>query len=188
MLAGAIRPKNQVRLDDTMPHSLISGMTESGKTTLAVQMSREYQRHNIRVIVLDPLLDSRWCADFMTTDRLQFLSVVQHPQTVNCAIFIDESGESVGQYNDEMFWLATRARHYGHNSHFICQRPAMLSPTVRGQCSYLYLFNVAATDAKTLSDDFNKPELKNAAELQKGEYYYCGRFGGVEKHRVDFNA
>jgi len=167
-----------------MPHSLIAGMTESGKTTLATRQSGLYQSNGIKVIVLDPLLDPRWQADYITDNRFEFLKVVQHPDTKGCAIFIDESGESVGQYNDEMFWLATRARHYGHNSHFISQRPQMLSPTVRGQCSYLYLFNVSSTDAKILADDWNKPELRDAATLAKGEYFYCGRFDPVSRHRV----
>lgn len=167
-----------------MPHMLIVGMTESGKTTLATQLSSEYRAKGIKVIVLDPLLDPRWQADFLTSDRAEFLAIVQHPETRSCAIFIDESGEMIGQYSDEMFWLATRARHYGHNSHFISQRAKQISPTVRNQCSYLALFCCSFDDSKELANEFNRPYLKEAHSLAKGEYFLVPRWGESTKNNV----
>jgi len=163
---------------------LIIGMTESGKTTFATRLSEQYHKENYKIIVLDPLIDPRWKADFITNDEEQFLSVVKSPKTRSCQIFIDESGESIGRYNSNMFFLATRARHYGHNSHFISQRGSQLSKTVRDQCSILVLFNCSFTDAKNLSDEWNRPELKNASQLQQGEYFYVPRFGALQKRRL----
>lgn len=161
-----------------MGHSLILGMTESGKTTLAKRLASVYRNEGIGVIVLDPLHDE-WDADFQTADKQEFLITVQ--QNSQCAIFIDESGESVGQYDTEMHWLATRARHYGHNTHFISQRGQQLAKTVRDQCGYLFLFNCSLSDAKLLSNEWNKPELMDANALQRGEFYRVERFGPVEK-------
>lgn len=171
-----------------MPHSLIIGMTESGKTTLVTNMSRSYRENGIKVIILDPLLDPRWQADYITSDPLEFMTIVQNPETKNCAIFIDESGEMVGQYTTEMFWLATRARHYGHNTHFISQRAAQLNPTVRDQCSYLFLFNCSQKDAKELSNGWNREIIQDAHTLGKGEYFLVPRWGDIQKRNVFIEA
>lgn len=167
-----------------MPHVLIIGMTESGKTTLASEMCRQYRAKGVKTIVLDPMCDQRWQADFQTTDQDEFLAIVQNPGTRSCALFIDESGEEIGQYKKEMFWLATRGRHYGHNSHFITQRATQLSPTVRDQCSYLFLFNSSIDDCTQLAKEFNRLELKNANSLAKGEYFQCPRWGELQRLRV----
>ena len=167
-----------------MPHILITGQTETGKTTLACRMSNEYRRQGVEVLVLDPMRDRRWDAAMVTRHPEYFMTIVQHPETESCALFIDESGEQIGQYNSEMFFLATRARHKGHNSHFLTQRPSQLSPTVRDQCKWLYCFCVSAKDGAKLSEEFNAPELKNANSLKPGEYYRCSRFTPVEKYSL----
>ncbi len=151
---------------------------------MATQLVKEYQQQEIKVIVLDPMNDYRWGADFQTRDKTAFLQVVQHPETISCAIFIDESAEQIGQYHNEMFFLATRGRHYGHNCHFICQRATQLAKTVRDQCSYLALFNCSFDDSKALSNEFNRMDLREAHTLAKGEYFFCPRWGTLEKRRV----
>jgi len=165
-----------------MPHVQIVGMTESGKTTLAKQMSCRYKQQQIGVIVLDPLHDPGWCADYVTDDPHEFLYVVRNSR--RCAVFIDESGESVGRFDDEMFWLGTRARHYGHNSHFISQRAVQVAKTVRDQCGRLFLFNCSLEDSKTLANEWNKPILREAHTLRQGDFFGVSRFGPITKHNV----
>jgi len=169
-----------------MAHLLIVGMTESGKSTLACQLSHTYQQAGIGVIVLDPLLDQRWAADVITDDSSYFLDLVSSPETRGCAIFVDECGEMIGHFKKEMFFLATRGRHYGHNCHFITQRAKQLSPTVRDQCGYLALFSCSLDDGIEMSRNFNRSELKNANVLQKGEYFFCGRWGELKRKKVNF--
>lgn len=162
-------------------------MTESGKSTLATQLARAYKRRGIGVIVLDPLLDPRWDCDLITADRYYFLSVLEDPRTRNCAVFIDECGEMIGQYKNEMFFVATRGRHLGHNCHFVTQRAKQLSPTVRDQCGFLALFSCSYNDALEMANNFNRSDLKGANVLQKGEYFFCGRWGDLRKLKVDFS-
>ena len=157
-------------------------MTESGKTTIAKRLVSKYQQRGIHSIVLDPLCDPGWRAYHVTADKQDFLQTARLSQS--CALFVDESGEVIGQYEKEMFWLATRSRHFGHKSHFISQRPSMLSPTIRAQCSHLFCFAISGDDAKILANEWNKPELKGANSLQQFEYFYCSRFGALEKRTI----
>lgn len=165
-----------------MPHVMIAGITESGKTTLAKRLVARYTHNGIQTLVLDPLCDPGWGATFQTSDKGLFLENVKLSR--NCALFIDESGEMIGRYNEEMFFLATRARHYGHNTHFITQRVVQVNKTVRDQCVDLFLFMVSKTDAKVLADEFNKQELQCANELKQFECFYTRRYGSVRKIQV----
>lgn len=166
-------------------HCLYLGMTGSGKTTLAKAAARRFRAQGYGVLVLDPL-GSDWQADFQTDDSDKFLAVAAKSQ--RCAVFVDESGEMIGHYEKDMFWLATRARHYGHSCHFITQRAAQLSPTVRDQCSRMFLFRVSARDADILANEWAEPRIKTAAQLGRYEMFYCERFGGVRRGRVILNS
>lgn len=96
-------------------------------------------------------------------------------------LFIDESGEVVGRYQDEMHWLATRARHWGHVSHFISQRAVQIATTVRTQCSHAFVFRSSASDARILADEFAAPELASSVALPIGGYLYVAPDGRVTR-------
>lgn len=135
-----------------------------------MKMAKEKQRNGIKTIVLDPFLDPEWGADFITSDPEQFLKIVWASR--QCAIFVDESGDMIGKYNNVMNELATRARHWGHKSHFICQRPKQLSTTIRSQCSELAIFKQSLNDTKDLADEFVEPMINQAHSLEKGEFIF----------------
>lgn len=155
-------------------------MTESGKTTLAKQLARDYKKAGIGVIVLDPFISGDWNADVITDDNEHFLNVVWDSQS--CAVFIDEAADAVGRYDEAMRQTATRGRHFGHNMHYVSQRGQDLAKTVRDQCSYLFLFTVSIDDRKVFAREFNKPELMEAPDQY--EYFKCGRFSPLEKRKV----
>jgi len=160
-----------------MAHVLIIGMTESGKTSLAKLLNQSYRKAGVSSIVLDPINDPGWTPGddcYVTRKKDEFLRVVK--QSRSCNVFIDEAGESVGQYQTEMHWVGTRSRHYGHSAHFICQRVIQVATTVRDQCATLYLFNLSKKDSYTLADDWNREELKDAFKLGKGEFFIVRKF------------
>jgi len=167
-----------------MPHSLIIGMTESGKTSLAKEMARIYREQGIEVLVLDPLLDPDWPVDKVHEDPDEYMSQVFTKK--KCALFIDESGEMIGRYSGVMGKLATRSRHYGHNAHFIVQRCAQLDKTVRDQCVYIYLFRVSKKDSETLADEYCDDMLKESCNLNKLEFIRLSRFEDAEKMKLKF--
>lgn len=157
-------------------------MTQSGKTTLAKQLVEQYQRSGINVLVLDPINDPSWGADFQTSDPDEFLDKVWTSR--QCACFIDEAGETAGQYDKEMVKTATKGRHWGHRFHYISQRGSMLSTTIRGQCSQLFLFTSGLKDSKIYAEEFGHEELKQANTLKQGEFFHCDKFDKLEKKRI----
>lgn len=165
-----------------MPHSLILGMSESGKTTLGRALATEYKRAGVAVIVLDPLRDPRWQADFLTTDAKEFRRVFW--QSRSCMAFIDEAGEAIGKYDATMQACVTRGRHWGHSVHVITQRGAQLSPTVRDQCRHLFLFCSSRQDGELLAREWNFNDLATCANLKQGEYFRASRFGGFERKSI----
>lgn len=88
----------------------------------------------------------------------------------------------VGRYNEQMFWLATRARHNGHQSHFITQRIVQLNRTCRDQCTHMFCFRVSTLDAKSLAIDWSNDSLLEVASLDKFHFIYTSRFGQSKKY------
>jgi len=156
-------------------------MTLSGKTNLAKRLASEYKRQGVPVVVLDPLNDPEWACDFLTRDADQFMNVARGSR--QCALFIDETGDALGKFDTSRDWLATRARHYGHKSHFITQRPAQMSRTVWTQCTELFLFNISEYDAKLLANEFNQPDLKRADSLGPYECFHARKMKGCKHFR-----
>lgn len=164
-------------------HAMICGMTESGKTTLAKILAKRIRAKGYNVVVLDPLQDPEWEADYQTDDPDKFMEVARN--SIRCLLVVDEAGESVGQYDKTRHWLATRARHWGHTSFFLAQRAQMIARTVRDQCGIAYLFRMSLDDAKLMANEFAEEELKNINRLKQFEFFYVTRFGGFGKYRVD---
>lgn len=164
-------------------HVLILGITQSGKTTLAFKLAQMYKAKGTPVLVLDPDLRKDWNADYITGDPEAFLKACK--MNKSCAIFVDESGQMIGRYAPEMEWLATQSRKWGHKAHFITQRASQISPTLRNQCTNIFLFKQSPTDSKILACDFVCEDLKNAHTLLQGEYLAkIGVDGKVIKSRA----
>lgn len=168
-----------------MPHALILGQTESGKTTLAKQLARKFCDRGISVLVLDPLRDPAWSASYVTADPGEFFDL--YWQNESCAVFIDESGElcSSKNYAQSMVDSATRGRHYGHKNFYIAQRGTLIRRTIRDQCRDLFLFNSGLEDCKIHSAEWNAPNIRhNGPFLKKGEFLHKPRMGDLTAHKL----
>lgn len=164
-------------------HSLVIGQTESGKTTLARYFAGYFAEHGRRVLILDPIGEwPRHRRITWTRDAAYFTFRAQ--SSGGCLLIVDEAGEYVGLYQNEMHWIATRARHYGHSSIVVAQRPAMVAPNVRNQCARLYLFAVARKDAELCAADWNCEPLAGAPALARGQFLAAGRFGAVRLYEA----
>ena len=168
-----------------MPHTLIIGMTASGKSTVAKKQAQKLYNMGYNILVYDPLLDN-WPCTFITDDPEHFIDVAH--RSINCYLFIDEADTVVSHAHKKNFWLATRSRHLGHSVTFITQRGALISPTVRGQCAFLFLFRSPTKDCKILAEEFGHEELIDGGKLGQFEYYFTGRYFPCKKHFINHKS
>lgn len=159
---------------------MILGQTLSGKSTLAKKLAREYKANGIGVIVLDPVGDPEWQADYSTPDPETFFDV--YNKSRSCMAFIDESGDICKDYPALITRTATRGRHRGHRNHYIAQRATLINPTIRDQCSELFLFNSGLEDCKVHAAEWNAPDLRTHGPfLKTGEFFHKKRMGELNK-------
>lgn len=164
-------------------HVLIAGTTESGKTTAAIILAHRYRAGGIVSLVTDPWNDPRWptTAKFPTIDPLYQKARISR----NCALFIDEAAISMDRHDPRLDWFATAARHWGHRSHFLCQRQTGVNPSIRGNCGSYVIFRVDWDDAKELAKNFTRRELVDASELPALECIVGTRFAPPMRCRID---
>ena len=175
-------------------HSLIIGITGSGKTmlgkTLCAQTAGRTSPHGLRIeaMVLDELMDPEWKAagaSWVTSDRELFYRTAHDPKNRGCLLLLDESRSRGWEHPEHAEWFATQARHWGHSSIFMCQRLIQLHPTIRDNCSTWYIFKTSPRDISTLADELGRPELL-ADDLGPGDFYRIRNFQPTCKYHLDF--
>jgi len=173
---------------------MILGMTESGKSCLAKRMASDLVKANQTVIIVDPIDARDWAETNVDTQYPRYFKDVVSASSFlqsnrNCFVFIDECGDhfSAG-YDRGLHWLATRSRHYGHSVTFIAQRAVQIPPTMRDQCSRLWLFTSSNVDGKIHAQEWNKPHLEQCNMLPQFHCYHVDRFAINKRYRiVDYN-
>lgn len=156
-------------------HSLIIGMTESGKTCLALILAKQLRSKGKKVAVLDPLHNPDWDCDFRTTDPVDLQDYLASERSVY--VFIDEGGKVFNNGNDLTFAeFATTSRHYGHSVHFMAQRAMQIPKTMRDQCSRLFLFTSSASDGIIHADEWNKDVLRQCNTLPRFHFWHVDRY------------
>ena len=153
-------------------HAFITGQTMMGKSTLGRKMMLPYLSQKIPVAVYSPVEPAnRWDERaFVFADFYDFLVFVRKHMKGGGLLVIDEADTVLSQGDRANWWIATRSRHFGFRALILTQRPALVAPTVRGQCGECYAFNVADEDAKLLARDYSSPGLKEAPKLLQGQY------------------
>lgn len=155
-------------------HTLICGVTESGKTTLARALARAFDSVGQNIIVYDPVGSNTAGGDWPRRSILfdnpeEFFAYVARPDVIHAHVFIDEAGDLFNASCRENFWLLTRGRHFGLYIYLIAQRPVMVYPTVRTQCRQAYVFRLAYEDLKTIGMDYGFSNL-NKNSLDTGDF------------------
>jgi DNA helicase HerA-like ATPase len=155
-------------------HSLICGVTESGKTTLAHSLAAMLSEAGQNVIVFDPVgtrtASGTWPKNaILFDDEQEFFAYLARADVFNSHVFVDEAGELFNSSKRENLWLLTRGRHFGFSVWMIAQRPKMIMPTARNQCSVAYIFRLAQDDLKEIGADFGHSQLQREI-LDKGDF------------------
>lgn len=168
-----------------MAHTLVIGVTESGKTTLARKLVSTHNAKNIPALVFDPIGDPNWPDhdfNFITSDQNEYLA--RFWVSRSCLAIIDEGSETIARGNTEMKKCLTKGRHAGHSVMILSQRGQDIDKTARDQCTQIALFRVSFDDARVFSNEFCHNDLKLASGLKKGEYFWANNFGFCEKRRI----
>jgi len=155
-------------------HTLICGVTESGKTTLAHSLAHRLAAEGQNVIVYDPVGTrtgaGTWPRTAIVFDHeTEFFDYLAKPDVYNAHVFIDESADLFNASKRENLWLLTRGRHFGFSVVLIAQRPKMLLPAARTQCSVAYVFRLAVDDMKEIGADFGHSSIAKI-NLDKGDF------------------
>jgi DNA helicase HerA-like ATPase len=155
-------------------HTLICGVTMSGKTTLAHKFAAELAKKKQNIIVFDPVMTPTSAGSWPESaiifdDEIQFFDYLVRDDVNGAHIFIDEAGDVFNLSKPWNNWLLTRGRHFGFSVFLIAQRPKMLAPTVRNQCGVAYVFRLARDDLKEIAADFGFSDLQKI-ELDKGDF------------------
>lgn len=151
-------------------HTLICGVTESGKSTLARNLAFQLAKMGEKIIVFDPV-GSEWPTDSVIfSDEEEFLGYVSSPEISNAHIFVDEAGEVFTVGKKHTHWLLTRGRHIGFQVYMIVQRPKMIAPTCRTQCSRGYIFRLSPDDWREVAGDFGHSQNILEKPLDKGDF------------------
>jgi len=163
-------------------HSLIVGMTESGKTLLSKCFIKIFNQKGINSLVLDPMQDPEFNATYQTSNPDEFLQMVFLSRS--CHVYVDETGDAIGHYNPTMQTLATKGRHNGHSCFFISQSVVQMPPIIRGQSSQIYLFATDNDGCKRIANEYNSKNFMEGTKLKQGEFLHKTRFGKITKGNV----
>jgi DNA helicase HerA-like ATPase len=155
-----------------MTHTLYTGVTQSGKTTLARAFARELSKSGM-VLVYDPLgtetAGGAWGNSTVFENAEQFLDTIYDANFHNAHIFIDEAHHIFSHADKSHLWLLTQGRHYGLTIHAITQRPTKIHPDARSNCGLAYMFRLANDDARLLGNDFGFSDI-HKINLDRGDF------------------
>lgn len=168
---------------DASPHMLFVGQSGSGKSTLAHHAASMARENGDGVIVFNPILGVQWDCDYCTHDQDDFLTTFNESR--GCLCIIDEAGTEIGQHNEQMIKCAVQGRHKGHAVIFITQRATMINPSIRVNCSRLFLFRTSAPDCDLICKEYIDEDLRNAPKLTRGEFYYCQAMQSAELYKLE---
>lgn len=156
---------------------LYCGVTLTGKTTLARHHARILDKAGYDVVVYDPVRTSTAGGDWpekatLISDPDKFDKYIERAKGTDehpTFLFVDEGADIFSHSQTQNHWIPRRIRHENIYLRIIAQRPKMLHPDVRTQCSYLYVLRLAADDRKTILADFGHDSNAGTKELDKGD-------------------
>lgn len=166
-----------------MSHTLITGATGTGKTTLARAISRQLLKNGQIVFVRDPVAGTETGGGGWGTDKQlesgklrifddddKFLHTVENTYG-GTHVFIDEAADLFKVGDAENHWILRKGRHapWLFNIYLIAQRPTMLAPNARTQCSTCYMFRLSSSDSREIMADFGHDYDKNTS-LDTGDF------------------
>ncbi len=181
---------------DAREHVLYCGVTMTGKTTLAREHAMILVTAKYEVIVYDPV-----GTDTANGNWPEGVEIIDDPETFYKRVdelhddggdpehpvflFVDESADVFGHSQTQAHWIARKIRHAEVYLRMIVQRPNMLHPSVRTQCSYVYMLRLSRKDAVLICDDMGHGTDVSGKVLDKGDVVLLtSGSSGIEEFNV----
>ena len=157
----------------------------SGKTTLAMTLSREYWRkYRMRSLVLDPNREDWGKQAWVTNDEEKFWSVVW--ATKQALVIVDESGETINR-DKGLIPVFTRLRHLHHKLIVVGHSGVNLLPIMRQQLDTLYLFRQSPKACAIWCEDMTQQGFDAAQNLEQFEFLYGEKFKSPVKMKLNLS-
>ena len=152
----------------------------TGKTTLARYHASILTEADYQVVVYDPVgthtANGYWPdkAEIITEQdkflrRIKALSASDIDEDP-VFVFVDESADIFNHREPDALAIPRRCRHDGVYLRLISQRPKMLHPSARTQCSIGYMFRLSQDDARMVCADFGHGAEVYNIPLDKGDF------------------
>ena len=164
----------------------ICGGSKSGKTTLAFALAHWiWREHGLRSIVYDPFAARQRAAwgksAWVTSDLEAFRRAVWG--TTACAVFWDESSDSLDRNAREDKRFFTRIRHE-HRALFVLMHDfTVLTPLMRGNLSDAWIFRQTSKRADDWCNLFTDHRLRDAAELDQYQFIHKRAFRDPKRYK-----
>lgn len=166
-------------------HTLITGRTEMGKTTLARILHNQLKANGNKTAAYSTQKWEWKQADFSTNDGNELLRYLREPENNESFVFVDESADSVDKYDEQYKWLAGSSRHYGHSVTFIAHLLTDVNPSIRMNCKRWILFASRRRDFELAESEY---DVKLASrQLADGEFLLFDPGKPPRKGKVNFS-
>lgn len=182
-----------------MPHTLIAGISRSGKTFLAKALVAElYRTHWI--VVCDPKLESGWKAHKVFDNGPECAAWVKQALRSGLTLGRNASGKPIlprgmvvlwEEAKDatciglnpcpDVRWCFLQGAGFGLRNIISSQRIIGVSPDCRNQCDNAFLFQVNARDAAEVAEHLNDRDLLQASTIEKYHFLRKVPFAPVRK-------
>jgi len=160
----------------------IFGPKLSGKTTLAIALSKQYfASHKMRSIVLDPHNEPWGQQAVVMQNEEKFWSTVWASK--HCVIIVEEAAATIRR-DRNLVPVFTRLRHCNHILIVVGHSGMDLLPVMRQQFDTIYLFRQPKQACVVWSDVFCNEELLQAQTLQQYEFLHCVMYGKARKLKM----
>jgi hypothetical protein len=160
----------------------IFGPKLSGKTTLAIALSKQYwETHKMRSMVFDPHCEAWGEQAWVTANEDEFWPQVW--KTKSNVIIVEEAATTINR-SRELIPVFTRLRHCNHKLIIVGHSGTDLLPVMRQQLDTLYLFRQPEQAAKIWANTFADERILAATTLRQYEFLWCQMYGDPVKKRL----
>jgi hypothetical protein len=165
---------------DAREHVIYTGITQSGKTTLARFHARILAKAGYDVVAYDPVLTATagggWPEKtlILTTpkDLHLFLDKARGTDEHPIFLFVDEAPDIFAHTEVHSKWIPRKVRHQKIFLRLLATRPLEVHPGTRSACTHCYMFMLDIDDAKQVAKNYAVWDQISEIKLDRGDFLF----------------